>query len=73
MNLLNAWKSFFVLEEQMLEVDCTSLTPENILKVYLKVIFVSRDKKFRDNKNKYIGEKLGNNVMRTSFYRQVDT
>merc|ERR1712212_459533 len=31
-NLLNAWKSFFVLEEQMLEVDCTSLTPENVLK-----------------------------------------
>ena len=35
MNLLNAWKSFFVLEEQMLEVDCTSLTPENVLKVLL--------------------------------------
>ena len=26
-NLLNAWRSFFVLEEQMLEVDCTMLTP----------------------------------------------
>ena len=31
-NLLNAWRLFFVLEEQMLEVDCTSLTPENVLK-----------------------------------------
>ena len=31
-NLLNAWRSFFVLEEQMLEVDCTMLTPEAILK-----------------------------------------
>merc|ERR1719330_680683 len=30
-NLLNAWRSFFVLEEQMLEVDCTVLTPEPIL------------------------------------------
>merc|ERR1719447_2442587 len=31
-NLLNAWRSFFVLEEQMLEVDCTMLTPETVLK-----------------------------------------
>lgn len=31
-NLLNAWRSFFILEEQMLEVDCTVLTPEPILK-----------------------------------------
>ena len=31
-NLLNAWRSFFILEEQMLEVDCTMLTPENVLK-----------------------------------------
>ena len=31
-NLLNAWRTFFILEEQMLEVDCTSLTPENVLK-----------------------------------------
>ena len=31
-NLLNAWRSFFILEEQMLEVDCTSLTPEHVLK-----------------------------------------
>jgi len=30
-NLLQAWRSHFVLEEQMLEVDCTVLTPEPIL------------------------------------------
>jgi glycyl-tRNA synthetase len=31
-NLLNAWRSFFVLEEQMLEVDTCMLTPEIVLK-----------------------------------------
>eukprot|EP00095_Tigriopus_kingsejongensis_P005100 maker-scaffold161_size295871-snap-gene-1.26 protein:Tk05100 transcript:maker-scaffold161_size295871-snap-gene-1.26-mRNA-1 annotation:"hypothetical protein TcasGA2_TC013782" len=31
-NLINFWRSFFVLEEQMLEVDCTMLTPEAVLK-----------------------------------------
>ncbi|XP_013775246.1 glycine--tRNA ligase-like [Limulus polyphemus] len=31
-NMLNAWRSHFVLEEQMLEVDCTMLTPEPVLK-----------------------------------------
>nr|CAD7427239.1 unnamed protein product [Timema monikensis] len=31
-NLLNVWRSFFVLEEQMLEVDCSVLTPEPVLK-----------------------------------------
>jgi len=30
-NLLSTWRSHFVLEEQMLEVDCTVLTPEPIL------------------------------------------
>merc|ERR1719362_571799 len=30
-NLINAWRSFFILEEQMLEVDCTMLTPETVL------------------------------------------
>jgi len=30
-NLLAAWRNFFVLEEHMLEVDCTVLTPEPIL------------------------------------------
>jgi len=30
-NLLDAWRKFFVLEEHMLEVDCTVLTPEPIL------------------------------------------
>ncbi|XP_014206733.1 glycine--tRNA ligase [Copidosoma floridanum] len=31
-NLLGAWRNFFVLEEQMLEVDCSILTPEPVLK-----------------------------------------
>jgi len=31
-NLLAAWRQFFVLEEQMLEVDCTMLTPEPVFK-----------------------------------------
>lgn len=31
-NILSTWRSFFVLEEQMLEVDCAILTPEPVLK-----------------------------------------
>ncbi|CAG9858491.1 unnamed protein product [Phyllotreta striolata] len=31
-NLLQTWRQFFVLEEQMLEVDCSILTPEPVLK-----------------------------------------
>eukprot|EP00127_Corallochytrium_limacisporum_P005013 Clim_evm9s197 gene=Clim_evmTU9s197 len=31
-NLLNYWRQFFVLEEDMLEVDCAALTPEVVLK-----------------------------------------
>ncbi|XP_044736795.1 glycine--tRNA ligase isoform X2 [Chrysoperla carnea] len=31
-NMLDAWRKFFVLEEQMLEVDCSILTPEPVLK-----------------------------------------
>lgn len=31
-NLLQVWRQFFVLEEQMLEVDCSILTPEPVLK-----------------------------------------
>lgn len=31
-NILNAWRQFFVLEEQMLEVDCSVLSPEPVLK-----------------------------------------
>ncbi|XP_013410317.1 glycine--tRNA ligase [Lingula anatina] len=30
-NLLNAWRKHFILEEQMLEVDCSMLTPEPVL------------------------------------------
>ncbi|XP_071875134.1 glycine--tRNA ligase [Bombus fervidus] len=31
-NLLNTWRNFFILEEQMLEVDCSILTPESVLR-----------------------------------------
>eukprot|EP01133_Synstelium_polycarpum_P002650 gene2650-3056_t len=31
-NLINLWRQHFVLNEDMLEVDCTSLTPEQVLK-----------------------------------------
>jgi glycyl-tRNA synthetase len=30
-NFLNEWRRFFILEEQMLEVDCSMLTPEPVL------------------------------------------
>lgn len=31
-NMLSTWRQLFVLEEQMLEVDCSILTPEPVLK-----------------------------------------
>lgn len=31
-NLLNLWRQSFVFEEQMLEVSCSILTPEQVLK-----------------------------------------
>ncbi|XP_054272039.1 glycine--tRNA ligase [Macrosteles quadrilineatus] len=31
-NMLNFWRRFFIIEEQMLEVDCSILTPEPVLK-----------------------------------------
>ena len=31
-NLIQCWRNHFVLEEQMLEIDCTMLTPETVLK-----------------------------------------
>lgn len=31
-NMLNEWRKHFIREEQMLEVDCTSITPEQVLK-----------------------------------------
>jgi len=31
-NLLQVWRNHFVLEDQMLEVDCSILTPEMVLK-----------------------------------------
>lgn len=30
-NLLNEWRRFFILEEQMLEIDCSMLTPSPVL------------------------------------------
>ncbi|XP_074658814.1 glycine--tRNA ligase-like [Tubulanus polymorphus] len=30
-NAISAWRKFFILEEQMLEVDCSMLTPEPVL------------------------------------------
>ena len=34
-NLLSLWRQFFVLEEQMLEVECSMLTPEPVFKYVL--------------------------------------
>ncbi|KAM6977276.1 glycine--tRNA ligase [Aplochiton taeniatus] len=31
-NILQAWRQHFIQEEQILEIDCTMLTPENVLK-----------------------------------------
>ncbi|GMI09157.1 hypothetical protein TrVE_jg12640 [Triparma verrucosa] len=31
-NILNMWREHFVLQENMLEMDCTNLTPHNVLK-----------------------------------------
>lgn len=31
-NILSQWRSHFVLEENMLEIECTNLTPESVLK-----------------------------------------
>uniref|UniRef100_A0A1L8DFH3 Glycine--tRNA ligase n=1 Tax=Nyssomyia neivai TaxID=330878 RepID=A0A1L8DFH3_9DIPT len=31
-NILTSWRQFFIMEEQMLEVDCSILTPESVLK-----------------------------------------
>ena len=31
-NLVSLWRSHFVLEENMLEVDCTMLTPDPVLR-----------------------------------------
>lgn len=31
-NILQAWRHHFIQEEQILEIDCTMLTPESVLK-----------------------------------------
>lgn len=48
-NILNFWRSHFILEEQMLEVDCTILTPENVLKLVLMDIKITAFVKFYCN------------------------
>ncbi|KAL6070514.1 glycine--tRNA ligase [Balamuthia mandrillaris] len=50
-NLLSYWRQHFVLEENMLEVDCTSLTPEKVLEVS------GHKKKFADFMVREIKEK----------------
>lgn len=35
-NLLNIWRQHFVLQENMLEVDCTSVTPHQVFKYDFK-------------------------------------
>jgi len=34
-NILQAWRQHFIQEEQILEIDCTMLTPEPVLKYYI--------------------------------------
>ena len=41
-NLLQTWRNFFVLEEQMLEVDCSMLTPAPVLKYVTFFIFKTK-------------------------------
>lgn len=31
-NIVQLWREHFVLEEDMLEIGCTNITPENVLK-----------------------------------------
>lgn len=42
-NVLQLWRNHFVLEESMLEVDCSMLTPEPVLKLvpFLTILFLS--------------------------------
>ena len=48
-NLLQAWRSFFILEEQMLEVDTAMLTPEPVLKsVFFSFLFFFTDYNFAE-------------------------
>jgi hypothetical protein len=41
-NILNLWRLHFCLEEDMLELECTNLTPEIVLKVSSWILLVSR-------------------------------
>jgi hypothetical protein len=35
-NFIQLWRDHFVIEEGMLEVDCTAVTPEPVLKYHLQ-------------------------------------
>lgn len=42
-NIIQKWRKYFILAEGMLEVECSALTPENVLKyffLYLKICFL---------------------------------
>jgi glycyl-tRNA synthetase len=41
-NILNLWRLHFCLEEDMLELECTNLTPEIVLKVRSWILLISR-------------------------------
>jgi glycyl-tRNA synthetase len=41
-NFLSLWRQFFVLEENMLEIECTALTPEIVLK-YVLCVFIKKN------------------------------
>jgi len=70
-NLINEWKRHFVLEEHMLEVECSMLTPETVLKASGHVErfadFMVKDPKtgecfradhlIKDHLNKMLGDK----------------
>jgi len=38
-NILHAWRQHFVLEEQMLEVDCTIMTKDEVFKYFGNFFF----------------------------------
>jgi glycyl-tRNA synthetase len=40
-NILQLWRQHFILTENMLEVDCASVTPEPVLQCVLSLIILS--------------------------------
>lgn len=51
-NFINLWKQHFILEEDMLEVECTNLTPYCALKTsgecFVEILFAGHVDKFTD-------------------------